>query len=214
MDPVVLIFAALAAFVIFKLISVLGTRDGHEQRHDVKGLQRASSTEASTAAQAEPEVDEPKRRLADVSPAAEPLRAADPEFDERAFVEGAKSAYEMIVEAFAAGDLKSIRRYLSTPVYEAFKGAVVAREQAEHQADLKFVGIDSAKIVESRTEDGEMIAVVDFASNQVRATTDKNGAIVDGDPNRIDLVRDRWSFSRKVKANDPNWILVATDGQA
>jgi predicted lipid-binding transport protein (Tim44 family) len=212
MDPVVLIFAALAAFVIFKLISVLGTRDGHEQRHDVKGLQRASSAE--TSAPAQPEIDEPQPRLAAVSPAAEPLREVDPQFDERGFLEGAKSAYEMIVEAFAAGDLKSIRRYLATPVYEAFKGAVVAREAAEHNADLKFVGIDSAKIVEARVEDGEMIAVIDFASNQVRATTDKAGVVVDGDPNRIDLVRDRWSFSRKVKANDPNWILIATDAQA
>jgi predicted lipid-binding transport protein (Tim44 family) len=59
-----------------------------------------------------------------------------------------------------------------------------------------------------------MLAVTDFASNQVRVSRDKDGNVVEGDPSRIDLVRDRWTFSRKTASSDPNWVLVATGGAA
>jgi predicted lipid-binding transport protein (Tim44 family) len=150
------------------------------------------------------------RAPAAVSAAAEPLRKADPDFDERAFLDGAKAAYEMIVEAFAAGDLRSIRRYMSAPVFETLRAAVAAREAGKQVVDLKFVGIDRALIREAAVVDGEMTATVEFQSNQVRVTHDEAGAVVDGDPNRIDLVRDVWTFSRPARSNDPNWTLVAT----
>ena len=154
----------------------------------------------------------PAKPLPPVSVAAEPLRLADPAFDERVFLDGARGAYELIVEAFASGDLKSIRRFLSPSVFEAFRTAVAARDASGHRADLKFVGIENAKIAAARVEAGSLIAVTDFLSNQVRATYDKNGVIVDGDAARIDLVRDRWTFSRSINASDPNWMLVATGG--
>ncbi len=211
MDPALIIFIALSAFVAYRLYSVLGTRTGEERQRDIEGLQRARTREAREepppAVGAEPE---PVRPLPPVSAAAEPLRAADPSFDERAFIEGAKGAYEMIVEAFAAGDLKSVRRYIAAPVHEAFKSALAARESAGRRLDLKFVGVEKATIVSSRVDGGEASASVEFLSNQVRATYDRNGTLVEGDPNRIDLVKDLWTFTRSLSSNDPNWTLVAT----
>jgi len=209
MDPTLIIFIALSAFIAYRLYSVLGARTGEERHRDVEGLQRAkppadARPEDKTAPAAKP--------LPPVSPAAEPLRAADPAFDERAFLDGARGAYEMIVEAFASGDLKSIRRFLSPSVFEAFRAAVAARDAAGQRADLKFVGIDDARIATARVEAGALVAVTDFTSNQVRATYDRNGVIVDGDAARIDLVKDRWTFSRPVDSGDPNWTLVATGG--
>jgi predicted lipid-binding transport protein (Tim44 family) len=211
MDPALIIFIALSAFVAYRLYSVLGTRTGEERQRDVEGLQRARTREAREEAQPVAEVEpEPARPLPPVSAAAEPLRAADPAFDERAFVEGAKGAYEMIVEAFAAGDLKSVRRYIAAPVHEAFKAALAARESAGRRIDLKFVGVEKATIVSSRVDGGEASASVEFLSNQVRATYDQSGTLVEGDPNRIDLVKDLWTFTRSLSSNDPNWTLVAT----
>ena len=120
----------------------------------------------------------------------------------------------MIVEAFAAGDLKSIRRYLESSVYDAFKGAVAAREEAGSRFDLKFVGTEDAAVASAKVEGGSMYAVVDFDSNQVRVTYDRDGNVIDGDPNRVDLVRDRWTFSRGLRSSDPNWTLVATGARA
>ena len=209
MDPTLIIFIALSAFIAYRLYSVLGARTGEERQRDVEGLQRAKPPAEARANEEEPA---PAKPLPPVSAAAEPLRAADPAFDERSFLDGARGAYEMIVEAFASGDLKSIRRFLSPSVFEAFRAAVAARDASGHRTDLKFVGIDSAKIAAARVEAGALIAVTDFLSNQVRATYDRNGVIVEGDAARIDLVRDRWTFSRPVGASDPNWTLVATGG--
>lgn len=207
MDLVILIFGGVAAFMIFRLFSSLGTRTGHEPRREVDGAHpavRAGEPGKEAAA------DDGARRPRPLSAAAEPLRAADPAFDEKAFLEGARSAYEMIVEAFTAGDLKSIRRFVSQSVYDAFKAAVSEREAKGYAPELKFVGTDSAAIVSSEVRGDEMTVVADFTSNQVRVTRDRDGAVVDGDPNRIDLVKDRWTFTRKTASNDPNWILVAT----
>jgi predicted lipid-binding transport protein (Tim44 family) len=210
MDPALIIFIALSAFIAYRLYMVLGTRTGEERQRDVDGLQRARTREAREEAAPDLPDPEPAKPLPPVSAAAEPLRAADASFDERGFIEGAKGAYEMIVEAFASGDLKSVRRYIAAPVYEAFKTAAAAREGAGRRADLKFVGIEQAKIVSSRVEGGEASASVEFLSNQVRATYDRDGKLVEGDPNRIDLVKDLWTFSRQLSSNDPNWTLVAT----
>ncbi len=209
MDPTLIVFIGLAAFVAYKLFSVLGTRTGHEQRHDLEAVQASRGGDARHEPAPAPK---PVKALGPVSAAAEPLRAADPDFDEKAFLEGARGAYEMVVEAFAGGDLKSIRRYLGQSVYDAFKAALVEREANGWTHELKFVGIDSAKVVSSGAENAELSAIVDFSSNQVRVTRDKDGNVVDGDPARIDLVKDRWTFSRALSSNDPNWILVATGG--
>ena len=215
MDPVLLIFVALAAFVIFRLFSVLGTRTGHESRPDVEGLQRPQRPQSvELSDDADPADDIPAPKKAAISDAGKSLQEADPSFDELQFLQGARSAYEMIVEAFAVGDLKSVRRFLADPVYEAFKAAVAAREEAGQKFDLKFVGIDEASVVESVVGSKTIEAVTAFSSNQVRATFDADGNVVDGDPNRIDLIKDRWTFSRNLKSKDPNWILVATGGTA
>ena len=211
MDPVLLVLAGVTAFVIFRLLSVMGTRTGHEQRHDLDAMQRASSERAADDA-GDNGPDAAAAAPKPVSTNARVLRDADPAFDEAAFLSGARGAYEMIVEAFASGDLRSIRPYISESVYDAFKSAASARESGGFTADVKFVGIEHAAIVDSAADGDTMSAVTEFTSNQVRVTRDRDGNVVDGDPNRIDLVKDRWTFSRKLSAHDPNWTLVATGG--
>ncbi len=211
MDPVLLILAGVTAFILFRLISVMGTRTGHEQRQEFEPAPSKSARERQAEAEFGDDPDdvaEPKP----VSTNARVLRDADPSFDEAEFLAGARGAYEMIVEGFASGDIRSLRAYIDDSIYEAFKSAVVAREEAGQVVDLKFVGIDHAAIVDSDVDNKVMSATAEFTSNQVRVTRDKEGAVIDGDPNRIDLVKDRWTFSKKIDSKDPNWTLVATGG--
>ena len=209
MDPVLLIFIGLAGFVIVRLISVLGQRTGHEQQTDIEGLQRAAGREPAADTQ-EPTGDVLVSEPAPVSEAAAPLAAGDPSFNEAEYLEGARYAYEMIVEAFAGGDLKSIRPFLDAAVYDVFKQVV--DDRGASSVDLKFVGIEDARIIESYVQNDTLYAVTEFSSNQIRATRAEDGTVIDGDPNRIDLVKDRWTFSRSIKSRDPNWMLTATGG--
>ena len=209
MDPVLLILAGITAFIIFRLISVMGTRAGHEQQTDFESLRRSQKVDDDQ--RADDQEEKPIVRKP-VSANSQPLRDANPDFDESDFLNGARAAYELIVEAFAEGDLKSIRPYLNESVFSAFKAAVTSRTENEQTVDLKFVGIEHASITESSASDRELTATVSFTSNQVRVTRDRDGNVIDGDPNRIDLVRDQWVFSKDRKSNDPNWVLVATGG--
>lgn len=210
MDPVLLFFIAVAGFVLFRLFSVLGTKTGHEARPEYDPLASARQNDRDTAEAEAVGFDDAPAPVRPVSTNARVLRDADPEFDEGQYLDGARGAYEMIVEAFAAGDLKSIRPFLGDSVYDAFKGAVVAREEAGHTSDVKFVGIEHAAIVDAEVDKDTMTAVTEFTSNQVRVVRDGDGNVIEGDPNRIDLVKDRWTFSRKRSSRDPNWALVAT----
>ena len=214
MDPILVILIGVAAFFIYRLFSVMGTRTGHEQRPNLEALERKARASEPQQGAADDEAEAPVSPPKPVSTNARVLRDADPDFDEADFLNGARAAYEMIVEAFASGDLRSIRPYLSDSVYDAFKAAVLAREEAEHTSELKFVGVEHAAIVDSDTDSNWMTATTEFSSNQVRVTRDKDGNVVDGDPNRIDLIKDRWTFSRKRGSGDPNWILVATGDAA
>lgn len=207
MDPFLLILACVAGFILFRLFSVLGTRTGHEQTHDFEPLAPAPREAEATAS-----VSLDDAPATPVSTNARVLRDADPSFDEGEFLNGARGAYELIVEAFAAGDVRGIRKYLSDAVYDAFKTAAANREDAGQTMELKFVGIDHAAIVDASVKDGALSAVTEFSSNQVRVTRDKDGNVIEGDANRIDLVKDRWTFARKIRSSDPNWVLVATGG--
>ncbi|MEO1150170.1 MAG: Tim44/TimA family putative adaptor protein [Pseudomonadota bacterium] len=236
MDPVILIFAGIAAFFIFKLLSALGENSGEsdgqsDARKEIEALRRTLSGNAasregiegdtpdtSTGADAGMAIDNARDErpapVRAISPAAQTLQEADPHFDERSFLDGAKGAYEMIVNAFARDDVSGISQFLSNNVAGAFKGAIASRTSAGHAMDVKFVGIEKAEIVNATVRDDALVAVTDFTSNQVRVTRDADGNVVEGDPVRIELVKDRWTFERKRSSRDPNWILVATGSAA
>ncbi len=224
MDPVILIFGGLAAFFIFKLLSTLGENSGEadrqpDGRNELDALRNALSnglkkeTRSGDDQQVHSQQEDTPKPVRAISKAGETLLAADPDFDERAFIDGAKSAYELIVEGFARDDLSGVRRFLGDSVFNAFKSAIEQRQSASQSMDLKFVGIDNTAIVSASVSEDALTAVTDFTSNQVRVTRDSDGNVIDGDPNRIDLVKDRWTFARKLGSKDPNWVLVATGAQ-
>ena len=64
----------------------------------------------------------------------EKLVQADPSFLPKEFLEGAKLAYEMIVEAFAKGDKPALKNLLSREVFDGFSKAIDSRSQAGREA--------------------------------------------------------------------------------
>lgn len=209
----IILLAMLAGFVIFKLRSVLGRRTGNERRRPDPFAEPAKSNDNGKV------VRLPERAGEAVEPAAVPtsmaagvmrIKLADERFDEREFLQGAKVAFGMIVEAFAKGDAGTLRPLLSRDLYDSFAAAIAAREKAGETQETTIVTIRSADIVEASLEKDVAKVTVEFVTEQVKVTRNAAGDVVDGDPDRIDILTDIWTFSRSIRSRDPNWELVAT----
>lgn len=234
-DVTMIIFAALALFVVWKLRSVLGTRTGNEPRPDPMSRrpgQPANSANDEGNVVRLPGAG-PERRPPPLQPAAARPRdenrwdglaardsqvwegldqavAADPTFDPRVFLDGAKSAYEMIITAFARGDRQTLRGLLSKEVFDSFSQALSEREAQGNRVDTTFVSIDKADITDVQVR-GKMLQVaVSFTSKLITATFDRNGAVIDGNPDKVVDVGDLWTFAHDISSRDPNWALIGT----
>jgi predicted lipid-binding transport protein (Tim44 family) len=225
------IFFLIAAVVIFfQLRNVLGRRTGNErQPFDPYTAGRTRKDEAPAGN--DKVVSLPRRKsgeeqpsvYADIdaaAPAGTPLntgmraiRDADPSFEPKGFVEGAKMAYEMIVMAYADGDRRTLKNLLSREVYDGFVAAIAEREQRSEKIQSSFVGIDKAEIVNAEMKGTEAHVTLRIVSELISATLDKSGAVIDGDPETVAEVKDVWTFARDTRSKDPNWKLVATEAE-
>ena len=228
-DISTIIFAALAIFVLYKLKSVLGTRTGEERPPHNPFKPRAPDEGEAEIPGGAPEgnvirlpgaarpapatAQERWGKLADADAFAglDALAAADDSFDGGRFVDGARSAYEMIVTSFARGDRDSLRALLSTEVFDSFSAAIAAREAQGETVETTFVSIDKTTIADAQLRDGVGQITVRFASKLITLTRDRSGAVIDGGTDKIADVIDVWTFARKAGTKDPNWKLVATE---
>ena len=220
-------FMVVAIVIIFQLRSVLGKRTGNERPPFDPYTDRSTSREQQADDNV---VSLPRRKRGEeagedfyapvdkVAPAGSDLNAtlramkdADPNFDPEEFLAGAKTAYEMVVMSFAEGDRKTLRTLLSREVYEGFDSAITAREKAGETMKSSFVGISSAKIIGAELRDQVSSITLRIVSEMISATMDKDGNVVDGDPENVSEGRDVWTFSRDMRSRDPNWKLVATE---
>lgn len=214
-----LIFAAVAAFVLYKLRSVLGRREGHEQRPPDIFAEAERSAPAETGNDAVlPGPGQSSRETDGVdpeSPAAGGIReiqAIDRSFDPAGFLEGAKAAFEMIVEAFARGDRDALEPLLAPGVFANFEGAIAEREKAGETLETTIVAFNSAELTAAGMQGREARVTVTFVSEQSNTVKDADGNLVDGDPAAVEKITDIWTFARDTRSRDPNWHLVETDG--
>ena len=137
---------------------------------------------------------------------------ADRSFDPEHFISGAKTAYEMIVMAFAEGNRKLLKQLLAKQVYDGFVAAIDEREKKQLMVDSSFIGIDRAELVNAELRNGRTARVtIKFVSSMITATHNRDGVVVDGDPKKVREVTDIWTFAREAPSRDPNWLLVATE---
>ncbi len=205
----ILVFAVIAGILVFRLRSVLGRRTGNERRRDLPFSRQPQDPAAPPAPAALPPL--PRRPQLAAAPAATGNQATDAGFDQAAFLTGARGAFEIIVQAFAAGDRAKLQPLLSPDVFRSFSDAVTARDRLKEKQETKIVAIKSAEVERNRVEGGTALVTVKFVSDQVLVTRDTSGAVVDGDPDHSVEHTDLWTFSRPVRSPDPNWVLVATE---
>jgi len=139
------------------------------------------------------------------------LIKADRNFDLGDFMQGARSAYEMIVTAFAGGERRTLKDLLSSEVYSGFDAAIGDREARGEVAETRFVSIDDAKLIDAAMEGRTAQLTVRFVSQIISVTRDKDGNVVDGNADKVTDVTDVWTFARDMSSRDPNWKLVGTE---
>lgn len=209
-----LVLAGIAVFLILKLRSVLGTRDGFEKPPiPIEELRPRVQRGFEV-------IDGGKDRdiidhVTEGSPSAIALaemKKAEPTFVVTPFLEGARGAYEMILMAFERGELDAIRPFLSDDVEASFGEAIATRESQGLSVEASFLGIKDLGLEEATysRESGMAEISVRFASEQTYIVRNKAGEIVEGGPREIKQQRDVWTFARRMGSPDPNWQLVAT----
>jgi predicted lipid-binding transport protein (Tim44 family) len=171
-------------------------------------------------AQAPTTPTEPVERWKGVAPVGSPLAAgldaiaaAAPDFDAQHFLTGARAAYEMIVNAYAEGDRRTLKNLLAREVYDGFETALVDREKRGETVESRFVSIDNAEITAAEVRGRTVQATVRFQCKLITVTRDKAGNVVDGNAEKVTDVTDVWTFARDTTSRDPNWKLVATEAE-
>lgn len=208
-----LVLAGIAIFLVLKLRSVLGTRDGFERPPALPTGQRPDlKVVAGRGA-------EDDRDILDYVPADSPsakalarMRQIEPSFRLTEFLHGAKGAYEMILTNFEKGEIDAIRPFLSDEVEASFGLAIQQRDNQGQRVEMSFVGVREISVVSAEfdgtTREGEV--TLRLIGELTRAVRDSAGRIVSGSPTDVIRQRDVWTFARVMGADDPNWQLVAT----
>jgi predicted lipid-binding transport protein (Tim44 family) len=212
----IVILAMIAAFLGMRLYSVLGERAEHEEevipnRYDSAdaGQQQIDSrpkaipsvTELPRNPNLHPSVDQGVRAIA----------AADRSFDLLAFLDGAKGAYAMVLEAYWRGDKDTLRELCDLDVYQSFAGAIDAREELGHVLDNKLIRIEDTTVRGAELDGRTARVTVLFVSDIAAVTRDADGAVVAGSLDDAIESRDIWTFKRNIDAAGPDWILDETD---
>lgn len=206
----IVFFAIVAVFIVLRLRSVLGRRTGNErppqQWETPRGTQADNVIDIASARKPVEDDLPPGPLGAGVAS----IRAADSSFALNEFLNGARMAFEMIVEAYAAGDTKALRPLLADSVYGPFCRAIEDRRKKGEEWVTELMGIRKVDAVDARMVGTVAEVTVRFVSEQVNTVRDTEGRILEGDPNRIITVTDVWTFSRDTRSKDPNWQLSAT----
>ena len=231
-DIYTIIFLALAVFIFLRLRSVLGQRTGRERPpydpYSARDAVRSPATDKVVSLPPRPAEAQPSRPVepapapadrwkdvaesgSSVATGLDAIAAADPNFDVKHFITGARAAYEMIVTAFAEGDRRQLRSLLSREVFDGFDAAIGERENRGETAETRFVSIDGSTITSAELRVRTAQITIRFVSKLVSATRDRSGSVIEGNADKVTDVTDVWTFARDVSSRDPNWKVVATE---
>ena len=186
-----ILLAMIAGFIILRLRNVLGRKTGHEGKV-VSNISEKKFEEFK-------KVIKPKKQLT--------------EFDtnqKKQFLKGAEIAYETIINSFAKGDKKSLKDLVTEEMNKNFESAIEERNSKNIKSELTFIGIKSSTIEKFEKTAEALFFTVKFISEIISFKKDKDNNVIEGDPNKIKTVIDRWKFTRKTSSMNPNWYLAET----
>ena len=194
-----LLLAAIAGFLGYRLWLVLGTHDADKpirtKQSDEDDVIIPGRARAASAATEEESTGEDLDSQA---------------MDKDRFLQGATVAFRQIVKAYVEEDLPTLNKLLDGPLLETFKDAIAKRKKSKKTLEVDVARIVTLEMLDKREEKDHAYVTVRFVSEQCLVTRSTKGKVLEGDPDRYSEVTDIWTFSRSLKSSDPNWKLVAT----
>jgi predicted lipid-binding transport protein (Tim44 family) len=212
----IILFAMVAAFLVLRLRSVLGRRTGNERRRDLYMRGPTAGGDKVGNGQVVTLTPRPGPLAAAAPPAntvaggIAQITATDPGFEASGFLDGARGAFELILDAFARGDKKALRPLLADDTYRSFSAAIDEREAAGESLETRIDKLKDIDIVEAGKDGRAARVTVKLISDQINVLRAHDGSVIDGDPQSPVEKTDFWTFARDTRAADPNWELVAT----
>ena len=206
-----ILFAGLAAFIVYRFYAQLGNKSGNEE--DLARDWKASPPK--NANEEKPPVQSRNPVLKDDSmpPGLEAIQKADANFELSVFLEGAQQAFEMILEAFSKGDRDTLQGLLARDVLQNFNKVIEERERREEVLETALIGFRSVEVVKAELQEDTAFVIVRYISEQGFELKNKEGDVIDSTGAEIEEIVDIWTFARKISAQDPNWVLIKTDSE-
>ena len=212
----IVILAAVAVFLFWRLRSVLGSREGFEktmqeiqtQTNKIKPVPSVSNPDDDFDNDISDYVEENSENAKNLKE----IKALNKNFTVESFVSGAKKAYEIILMAFENSDLKTLKPLLDKSVFDSFKSVVDDRQKKQLSIEASFIGMRDIRITNVYFDKKINMAeiTVAFKSEMSTVVKDKTGKVIEGDPNEIKKQKDIWTFSKKLADKKPIWFLKST----
>lgn len=212
----IIILGAIAAFLIYRLVSTLGQNSGFQQpihkenptdvmKSKLQSVPQEKEIDSSdTSSKQEEDIPD------DLQEGVAFLRKNDPSFSLKDFLDGATNAYEMIVKAFADEDLETLKNLMDKKVFADFKTAIEDRQQRKMILETTIIRVVDVRAEKIEKESSKALISVIFVTEQNHLLKDESGQISEGTPSQIEEVTDVWTFSKSMRSQNPNWSLVAT----
>ena len=209
-----IVLAAIALFLILRLRSVLGTREGFEPTVEAQApmRERASNFEVIEGG-VDQDIADHVDVESEMGQALRAMKTKEPGFSVGEFLSGAGQAYEMILMAYENDDRETLENLLADDVYEGFSEALDARADQGLRVDAEFVGLRENRLYDASFDVTSGLAEITlkFQGELTSVVTDIDGKVVEGSKTDIKRQKDIWTFARVMGSEDPNWELVATE---
>ena len=199
----IIIFAIIAIFLVYRLKSILGQNsDGNKQNNKIN-IGKKDFTNVVKLGNRQSDVNDKKINM-------DSIYIEDPTFNEKEFLKGAQNFFEMVIDSFVKGDLKNIEMYIDSKLNKNFQLVIDERLKEEETLDINIIKTISISIKDVKKLKNFLRVSVLFETEQIKVLKDKKGEIIDGDQKKSILVKDLWTFEKKIQSEDLNWILVET----
>ena len=185
----IIIFAGIAIFLVFRLKNVLGKRTGFEKSKK-QSVESAPNEKQENKTKIIPNLDD---NLSDLKVAYNALE----DFDHKSFLDGAKKAFETIINSFNKGDKKTLKSLLTQNVFKSFEEAI---DSKKINSEYQFYSLNIEKVESVEVQDGCVRICIKFVSEQFK----------NDDESTVIKKQDTWTFEKAIKSQSPNWLLSST----